>query len=123
MLKALTIFSGNANRDLAKSICGYVETPLGNAEVTRFADGEIYVEINPIDARRLGVRPRQWVWVVSKRGRARARAVVTPTVQGGQLFMPMHYAATNVLTFPAFDPYSRQPAYKHCAVDVVVESD
>jgi ribose-phosphate pyrophosphokinase len=46
VLKALTIFSGNANRDLAKSICGYVETPLGNAEVTRFADGEIYVEIN-----------------------------------------------------------------------------
>jgi ribose-phosphate pyrophosphokinase len=46
VLKALTIFSGNANRDLAKAICGYVETPLGNAEVTRFADGEIYVEIN-----------------------------------------------------------------------------
>jgi ribose-phosphate pyrophosphokinase len=46
VLKALTIFSGNANRDLAKAICSYVETPLGNAEVTRFADGEIYVEIN-----------------------------------------------------------------------------
>jgi len=46
VLKALTIFSGNANRDLAKAICTYVETPLGNAEVTRFADGEIYVEIN-----------------------------------------------------------------------------
>ena len=46
VLKALTIFSGNANRDLAKEICRYVETPLGKAEVTRFADGEIYVEIN-----------------------------------------------------------------------------
>jgi ribose-phosphate pyrophosphokinase len=46
VLKALTIFSGNANRELAKAICSYVETPLGNAEVTRFADGEIYVEIN-----------------------------------------------------------------------------
>ena len=46
MLKALTIFSGNANRELAESICRYVETPLGKAEVTRFADGEIYVEIN-----------------------------------------------------------------------------
>jgi ribose-phosphate pyrophosphokinase len=46
VLKALTIFSGNANRDLAQAICNYVETPLGNAEVTRFADGEIYVEIN-----------------------------------------------------------------------------
>lgn len=46
MLKALTIFSGNANRELTQAICRYVETPLGNAEVTRFADGEIYVEIN-----------------------------------------------------------------------------
>jgi ribose-phosphate pyrophosphokinase len=46
VLKALTIFSGNANRDLAQAICRYVETPLGRAEVTRFADGEIYVEIN-----------------------------------------------------------------------------
>ena len=46
MLKALTIFSGNANPDLARSICSYVEVPLGKAEVTRFADGEIYVEIN-----------------------------------------------------------------------------
>ena len=45
MLKALTIFSGNANRELAQSICRYVDIPLGDAEVTRFADGEIYVEI------------------------------------------------------------------------------
>src|SRR4026209_1631580 len=46
MLEALTIFSGNANRELATAICKYVETPLGRAEVTRFADGEVYVEIN-----------------------------------------------------------------------------
>ncbi len=46
MLKALTIFTGNANRELAQAICRYVETPLGRAEVTRFADGEVYVEIN-----------------------------------------------------------------------------
>ena len=45
MLKALTIFSGNANRDLAQAICSYVDTPLGKADVTRFADGEVYVEI------------------------------------------------------------------------------
>jgi ribose-phosphate pyrophosphokinase len=46
VLKALTIFSGNAHRELTQAICRYVETPLGRAEVTRFADGEIYVEIN-----------------------------------------------------------------------------
>src|SRR5437870_13106250 len=46
MLKAFSIFSGNANRELAAEICRYLETPLGRAQVTRFADGEVYVEIN-----------------------------------------------------------------------------
>ena len=46
MLKAFSIFSGNANPDLAQAICRYLETPLGKAQVTRFADGEVYVEIN-----------------------------------------------------------------------------
>jgi assimilatory nitrate reductase catalytic subunit len=32
------------------------------------------------------------------------------------VFMPMHYAETNFLTYPAFDPYSREPAYKMGAV-------
>src|SRR5438477_8939662 len=45
MIKALTIFTGNANRDLASEICKHVEVPLGRAEVTTFSDGEIYVEI------------------------------------------------------------------------------
>jgi ribose-phosphate pyrophosphokinase len=45
MIKALTIFTGNANRDLASEICRFVEVPLGAAEVTTFSDGEIYCEI------------------------------------------------------------------------------
>jgi ribose-phosphate pyrophosphokinase len=45
MLKALAIFSGNANRDLAQEICRYVEVPLGNASVSSFSDGESFVEI------------------------------------------------------------------------------
>lgn len=45
MVKALSIFCGNATRDLAKEICEYVEVPLGNAQVTHFSDGEIYVEV------------------------------------------------------------------------------
>jgi ribose-phosphate pyrophosphokinase len=45
MIKALTIFSGGSTRELAESICKYVEVPLGRAEVTKFSDGESYVEI------------------------------------------------------------------------------
>ena len=45
MIKALTIFSGNANRELTEQICKYVEIPLGRLEVSVFSDGEIYAEI------------------------------------------------------------------------------
>ena len=45
MLKALSIFTGNANRALAEEICKFVEIPLGRADVTHFSDGEIYVEV------------------------------------------------------------------------------
>ena len=41
----ITIFSGNANQPLAKEICEYLKVPLGEAEVKRFSDGEIWVEI------------------------------------------------------------------------------
>jgi anaerobic selenocysteine-containing dehydrogenase len=37
-------------------------------------------------------------------------------VQPGQIFIPMHYGVTNKLTRAEFDPHSRQPGYKHCAV-------
>lgn len=46
MLKALSIFTGNSNPAIAKEICKYVEIPEGRSDVTHFADGEIYVEIN-----------------------------------------------------------------------------
>lgn len=77
-----------------------------------------YVEISPIDAAALGIAQGQAVIVESRRGRMAARAFVTHTVQPRQVFVPMHYARTNQLTFPAYDPQSRQPAYKYCAVDV-----
>ena len=46
MNKPFAIFSGNANPDLANALCQHLGQPLGSAKVERFADGEIYVEIN-----------------------------------------------------------------------------
>jgi ribose-phosphate pyrophosphokinase len=46
VLKSLSIFTANSNRQIADEICKYVEIPLGRADVTHFSDGEIYVEIN-----------------------------------------------------------------------------
>lgn len=77
-----------------------------------------YVEIHPRDARERGIEPLDRVEVFSRRGRVTVKAMVTPTVGRGQVFMPMHYAETNALTLPHFDPHSRQPSYKDSAVQV-----
>ena len=54
--------------------------------------------------------------IVSRRGAIEATALVTATVQRGQVYLPMHDVATNQITLPVFDPHSRQPGYKFCAV-------
>lgn len=44
--RELQIFSGNANPALAKEIVTHLGTQLGKAEVSRFPDGELHVEID-----------------------------------------------------------------------------
>jgi len=41
----MTVFAGNANRQLAEAITTYLKLPLGKAYVGRFSDGEVNVEI------------------------------------------------------------------------------
>ena len=45
MKDEVKIFAGSSNRPLAESICRYVGVSLGQAEVGRFSDGEVQVEI------------------------------------------------------------------------------
>ncbi len=90
-----------------------------SAVLRKLAPTGPWVEIHPDDAARLRVTTGDRVAVHSRRGRTRALAVVTPIVRPGQVFMPMHFPEVNMLTFPAFDPHSRQPAYKACAVTIL----
>src|SRR3954463_13890295 len=39
----IKIFSGSANRELAERICRHIGTPLGQATLSSFPDGETYV--------------------------------------------------------------------------------
>ncbi len=45
MKDEIKIFTGSANRPLADAIGRYVDVPLGQAEIGRFSDGEVQVEI------------------------------------------------------------------------------
>jgi ribose-phosphate pyrophosphokinase len=42
----LKLFTGNANRALADEIAQHLHVPLGDAEVSRFSDGEVFVQVN-----------------------------------------------------------------------------
>ena len=89
-----------------------------SAVLRKLYPAQVYVEINPIDAKSRGIATSDAVHVESRRGRITATAFVTRSVQAGHLFVPMHYDATNRLTDAVFDPYSKQPSYKACAVDL-----
>jgi len=78
----------------------------------------IYVELHPDDAARLKIKPGEEIELVSPRGALRARTFVTPTVQPGQVFVPLHYETINQLTESVFDPYSAQPSYKTSAIRI-----
>jgi formate dehydrogenase alpha subunit len=79
-----------------------------------------YVEINPEDARTLGVRDRDWVVVSTRRGELKAMARVTDAIIQGVLFMTFHFqeGAANALTNNVLDPECHIPEYKVCAAQV-----
>jgi assimilatory nitrate reductase catalytic subunit len=89
-----------------------------SAVLRKLYPSRLHVEIHPDDAQALNVMPEDEVVIESRRGRVRARAFVSATVARGHVFLPMHDKATNRLTAPVFDAYSRQPSYKACAVRV-----
>ena len=79
------------------------------------------VAIHPADARRLGVDSGAPVRVESRRGQLSGYARVTEAVRQGAIFVPfvkLQDSAANFLTNSAFDPSSKIPEYKVCAVRV-----
>jgi len=81
---------------------------------------ECMVELNPADAKRLGVRPNDPVRVKTRRGSLEVKARVTGTVPEGIIFIPFHFreAAANLLTLNAVDPNAKIPEFKVCAASV-----
>lgn len=77
------------------------------------------VEMDPDDAAERGLKDGQRVWVESRRGRMEGTLCVERGVGRGRIFVPMHDGQVNRVILAVFDPYSRQPSYKACAVRVM----
>ncbi len=81
---------------------------------------EEWVEINPKDAKELGIGDGEMVKVISRRGEVATKAKVTEDSPAGVVTMTFHFAEspTNRLTNPALDPIAKIPEYKVCAVRI-----
>lgn len=83
--------------------------------------GALPVFIHPGDAAAASVADGAAIVVESRRGTLVGEAVVTDAVQPGNVFVPfvkLQESAANFLTNNAYDPASRIPEYKVCAVRV-----
>ncbi|MCG8709113.1 formate dehydrogenase subunit alpha [Brenneria sp. 4F2] len=82
------------------------------------ADEPGYVQVNPQDAERLGLRDQQLTWVSSRRGKVITRVAVSERVNKGAVYMTYQWwiGACNELTLDHLDPISKTPEYKYCAV-------
>ncbi|WP_310447754.1 molybdopterin-dependent oxidoreductase [Thiobacillus sp.] len=102
---------GMSRTGLVARLYAHVEEPLlsmarSDMARRRLADGEL-------------------VRVKSRRGNLVVKVAASDELRAGQTFMPMHWGGrfmagqgVNALTLDAFDPVSRQPELKHCAVQV-----
>ncbi len=99
----------------------HTRTKTGRVAILERLSPRPWLEMNPRDGRALGLKPTERVDVVSRRGVIRCLDLrLTETVATGQVFVPFHWAEANAnqATQSAFDPISREPNYKQCAVRV-----
>ena len=88
---------------------------------TKWANGlnelapEAKAQINPADARDLGVADGDRVVVKSDRGQIEAIADVTPAIQKGVVFLPAHYSGMSVSSLMGYDPV-REKTVTHISV-------
>ena len=90
------------------------------AEELRRAYPHSFMEINPKDAREMNIRSGDMIKITSRRGIAKIRARVVDMPQPGMVFVPWCWedkdSLINFVCIDAFDPGSKQPEFKMCAV-------
>ena len=79
-----------------------------------------WIEINPEDAKAMGIKDKEMVRAISRRGEITIGARVLKTIKKGVVFIPFHYieCAANLLTHNALDPVASIPEFKACACKI-----
>lgn len=90
------------------------------ARVLNYYCEESLAEINPEDAKNLGINDGEWIKIESRRGHVIVKAKLSTRVPKGVVFKHFHFseAAVNKLTNPVLDPVSKIPEFKVSAVRI-----
>jgi predicted molibdopterin-dependent oxidoreductase YjgC len=95
--------------------------------ITRRAEGllarapELEISIHENDGERFDIDNGEWVRIRSRRGELEGRILYTDKMRPGEIFVPfakLEKHAANFLTNSVFDPDSKIPEYKVCAVRI-----
>ena len=83
-------------------------------------EGKSFIEMNVVDADKLGIQNGDRVRVSSRRGSIESTARVGTKTSPGESWMPFHFPDGNAnwLTNAALDKYARIPEYKVCAIKI-----
>ncbi|MCU7727505.1 molybdopterin oxidoreductase family protein [Actinoplanes sp. KI2] len=97
----------------------HTRTKTGRVRQLDDAAPQVWVELNPDDAKTYRIGDGDLVRIESPRGGIEAPARIED-IRPGTVFVPFHYAdqAANELTITAWDPVSKQPLFKLAAVRV-----
>lgn len=95
------------------------------AALKTLADEPGFVQINPKNAKELGIGDQELVWVESRRGKVITRANYNERINTGAVYMTYQWwiGACNELTQDNLDPTSKTPETKYCAVKVSAIDD
>lgn len=76
------------------------------------------LEVNPVDAEKLGIGDKQRVRLRSRRGEIEIATKITDCVPPGTVFSTFHASEINVLTSDNLDAVAKVPEFKVCAVAI-----
>jgi anaerobic selenocysteine-containing dehydrogenase len=97
----------------------HTRTKTSQVEMLNHMVPNAWLEMNPTDAEKLKLKPHDRVNIVSRRSAVKdVELRITGIVAPGQVFMPFHFSESNSnrVTLGGFDPISREPNFKQCAV-------
>ncbi|WP_279146271.1 molybdopterin dinucleotide binding domain-containing protein, partial [Clostridium tyrobutyricum] len=87
----------------------------GNSSIVKAA----YVILNVKLAETLGIEEGDNVIISSINGNnSKFKARLSSMIKENQLYAPLHYIETNVLSVSVFDTYSKEPSYKYIPVNL-----